>query len=189
MRGELRQIGPGGKGWDRRLAIIPLGLAAVLAAVATTTATAQPRAGGAVARRSAAVAPAVVRTAMESVRGHRELVLTTAASHTLYFFKPDTASRPACTGGCAATWPPFRSAATRVSHPSSVRGRFTFHRGANGRQLEYNGHPLYTYSGDRGPRQDHGEGFLGKWFVATPGLRASAPPKGKPTATPKPYGY
>jgi len=41
---------------------------------------------------------------------------------------------------------------------------------ANGNQVEYNGHLLYAYSGDTAPGQTNGEGLLGKWFVATPGL-------------------
>jgi len=41
---------------------------------------------------------------------------------------------------------------------------------ANGNQIEYNGHLLYAYSGDTAPGQTNGEGLLGKWFVAIPGL-------------------
>ena len=40
----------------------------------------------------------------------------------------------------------------------------------NGNQIEYNGHPLYTFSGDSAPRQTNGEGLYGVWFVATPDL-------------------
>jgi predicted lipoprotein with Yx(FWY)xxD motif len=41
---------------------------------------------------------------------------------------------------------------------------------ANGNQVEYNGHPLYTYAGDTGPGQTTGEGAGGVWHVVTPGL-------------------
>src|SRR6266581_1853625 len=40
----------------------------------------------------------------------------------------------------------------------------------NGNQVEYNGHPLYTFSGDSAPGQTNGEGITGMWFVATPNL-------------------
>ncbi|MBV9257350.1 MAG: hypothetical protein JO215_04975, partial [Ktedonobacteraceae bacterium] len=44
---------------------------------------------------------------------------------------------------------------------------------ANGHQLCYNGHPLYTYSGDTSPGQTNGEGIGNKWFVATSDLAAN----------------
>ena len=39
-------------------------------------------------------------------------VLTNATGRTLYWFAPDTATRSACDGTCAAYWPPVRGAAT-----------------------------------------------------------------------------
>ncbi|TMC88875.1 MAG: hypothetical protein E6J10_02220 [Chloroflexi bacterium] len=42
--------------------------------------------------------------------------------------------------------------------------------GCKRQQVEYNGHPLYTYSGDTAPGRTNGEGLLGKWFVSTPSL-------------------
>ncbi len=39
-------------------------------------------------------------------------VLTNAKGRTLYWFAPDTATRSACYGTCAAYWPPVRGAAT-----------------------------------------------------------------------------
>ncbi len=42
---------------------------------------------------------------------------------------------------------------------------------ANGNQVEYNGHLLYTFSGDSGPAQSHGEGVGNKWFVVTTDLK------------------
>ena len=46
---------------------------------------------------------------------------------------------------------------------------------AGGEQVTYNQWPLYTFAGDAGPGQTNGQGifgFGGRWFVATPGLRA-----------------
>jgi predicted lipoprotein with Yx(FWY)xxD motif len=40
----------------------------------------------------------------------------------------------------------------------------------NGNQVEYNGHPLYTFSGDTAPGQANGEGVAGMWYVVTPNL-------------------
>jgi predicted lipoprotein with Yx(FWY)xxD motif len=81
-------------------------------------------------------------------------VLTNAAGHTLYWFAPDTSTKSACYGSCAAYWPP-------VSGPlkagPGVTGKLaTIARTGGGTQETYDGHPLYTYVGDSGPGQAHG---------------------------------
>jgi hypothetical protein len=45
---------------------------------------------------------------------------------------------------------------------------------ANGKQVAYNGHPLYTYSKDSDSGDAYGQGIGGKWFVATPDLAVAA---------------
>ncbi len=120
----------------------------------------------------------VVRTASVVVNGRSETVLTNSAGRTLYYNTQDSASKVTCSSGCASIWPPLTSSAGSVSAPSSVGGNFTFYSGPNGRQVEYNGHPLYTYSGDTGPDQSKGEGVLGIWYVATPGLSAASTSSG-----------
>ncbi|HLX39025.1 MAG TPA: hypothetical protein VKR42_00750, partial [Ktedonobacteraceae bacterium] len=54
---------------------------------------------------------------------------------------------------------------------------------ANGQQIEYNGHPLYIFSKDTAPGQTSGEGFNGKWFVATPTLSIQSAPQSTPTSS------
>ena len=58
---------------------------------------------------------------------------------------------------------------------ASLPGVLGVVKNANGTQVTYNGHPLYTYSGDSAAGQTHGEGFAGKWFVATPVLAKNKP--------------
>jgi predicted lipoprotein with Yx(FWY)xxD motif len=81
-------------------------------------------------------------------------VLTNATGRTLYWFAPDTSTKSTCYGSCAAYWPP-------VSGPlkagPGVTGRLgTIARTGGGTQETYDGHPLYTYVGDSGPGQAHG---------------------------------
>jgi secreted repeat protein with Y-X4-D motif len=57
----------------------------------------------------------------------------------------------------------------------------------NGQQVEYNGHPLYNYSGDTAPGQTNGEGIGGMWFVATTTLSVQSAPQVTPTSSG--YGY
>ena len=94
---------------------------------------------------------------------------------TLYYFKPDTPTTSACTGGCAGTWPPLLSTGTgSPTSAATLPGTLTAVTTANGNQVEYNGHLLYTYSGDSAAGQTNGEGVGGKWFVCTPDLAAAS---------------
>ena len=101
------------------------------------------------------------------------MVLVGPDGHTLYYFTPDTAAgQPTCTGGCTGTWPPL--VATNPTEASAATGKLATVNGANGMQVTYNGHPLYEFMGDSATGQANGEGILGKWHAATPGLAAGA---------------
>ena len=118
---------------------------------------------------------AVLQTATATVKGQSETILTDAHGKTLYYFTSDTAKSSACTGGCAQVWPALLNAGSNVPTSSaSLPGKLTVLTDTNGSQVEYNGHLLYTYSGDSGSGQTNGEGLFGKWFVATPTLAAQS---------------
>jgi predicted lipoprotein with Yx(FWY)xxD motif len=96
-------------------------------------------------------------------------VLTNANGRTLYWFAPDTATRSACYGTCAAYWPPVRGA---VTAGPGVTGRLgTITRSDGSVQATYDGHPLYTYVGDTGAGQANGNRLNlngGLWYEITP---------------------
>jgi predicted lipoprotein with Yx(FWY)xxD motif len=112
---------------------------------------------------------AILQTASATVNGKSVTLLTNPQSMTLYYFLPDTATTSACTGGCASTWPPYLSKDISGSS-STLPGKLTLQTNANGQQVTYNGHPLYTYGGDTSAGQTNGEGIGNKWFVATSDL-------------------
>lgn len=163
------------------LAAPPLVLAVALAGCGSSHSSTTSKKSASSTPKSA-VAALTVKTAKVTVSGTSETVFTNAAGRTLYYFTPDTPTKIACTAqtrlpngdACTAVWPPLTTSASTVNAPSGVSGTFTVYKGANGNQVEYNGHPLYTFSGDTGPDQSHGEGLLGKWFVATPSLAPAA---------------
>ncbi len=130
---------------------------------------------------------AIIKTTSATVNGQSVTILTNAKGMTLYYFKPDTATTSACTGSCAGFWPPlvFTSSGS-PSSASSLPGTLSVVTDANGQQVEYNGHMLYTYSGDTAPGQTNGEGVKGSWFVATTTLPSI---QGAPQATPTRSGY
>jgi Secreted repeat of unknown function len=58
---------------------------------------------------------------------------------------------------------------------STVSGKFSVLTDANGRQVLYNGHPLYAFVKDKASSDANGEGvnaFGGTWHPATPDLPA-----------------
>ena len=112
--------------------------------------------GAAVATPKAASAASV--TAGSQVLKARSIggmeVLTNASGLTLYSFAPDTPSRSACYGSCAAYWPPVPG---KVSAGPGVTGAIgSIKRTGGSTQATYDGHPLYTYIGDSAPGQDKG---------------------------------
>jgi predicted lipoprotein with Yx(FWY)xxD motif len=129
---------------------------------------------------------AIIKTTSATVNGKSVTILTNAQGMTLYYFKPDTATKSACTGSCASNWPPFvfSGSGSPVS-ANALPGSLSVVTDAHGQQVEYNGHLLYRFSGDTAPGQTHGEGIKGVWFVATTTL----PAQGAPQATPTQNGY
>jgi predicted lipoprotein with Yx(FWY)xxD motif len=99
---------------------------------------------------------------------------------------------------CLAHWIPVtvKSSATSVSLGANVKGKIGFvARSASTKQVTFNSYPLYTFAGDSGPKQSHGEGAAfagGKWYVvkassasvgATPIVRAASSVGGATTTT------
>ena len=171
--------------------VIEVAAFAALAGLAGLTAPAGLR-GGVPATRVAAAAVAAVSVAALAVLGASVAVangpgataaggslqtthiggvtvVTNANGRTLYWFAPDTATRSACYGTCAAYWPPVRGAATAGP---GVTGRLgTITRSDGSVQATYDGHPLYTYVGDTAKGQANGNRLNlngGLWYEVTP---------------------
>jgi predicted lipoprotein with Yx(FWY)xxD motif len=136
--------------------------------------------GGTSTGSGAAASPSstpLSHTASIQVAGKTQTVLKNAKGRTLYYLTADTATTIACTGGCASNWPPLLSpSGTPTSNPA-LPGTLSVLNGANGNQVLYNGHPLYSYIKDGDTGDAYGQGVGGKWFVATPDLAAAATPK------------
>jgi predicted lipoprotein with Yx(FWY)xxD motif len=81
-------------------------------------------------------------------------VLTNAKGLTLYWFAPDTPRSSACTGSCAAYWPPVTG--DPMAGPGVIGRLGTIKRSGGTEQATYEGHPLYTYVGDSARGQANG---------------------------------
>jgi predicted lipoprotein with Yx(FWY)xxD motif len=142
-------------------------------AVAVVTITAAAVAVILLTRSSTPAAPrAATPAAAPSVRvAQTKLgrILVNGQGRTLYLYMKDRGTKSACSRRCAQVWPPATVSGAPVAGPGVAAAKLTTTRSAdNGRQLVYNGHPLYTLSADVRPGQINGEGFLGTWFVVSP---------------------
>jgi predicted lipoprotein with Yx(FWY)xxD motif len=104
------------------------------------------------------------------VNGKMQNVLTNSKGMTLYYDREDTPTS-VCTGSCAWDWPPLLIASGSPTSAVPLPGKLGTLMDANGRQVTYNGHPLYIFAVDPGPHQTLGEGEEGDWHVATTDLK------------------
>ena len=115
-------------------------------------------------------------------------VLTNAGGLTLYWFAKDTPSQSNCNGSCATYWPPVIATGATAS-TSLPHGFGTIKRADGQTQLTYDGHPLYTYTGDTAAGQVNGNGLNASgalWWAVTPSgadLGSAAAPAASPTSS------
>ncbi len=107
----------------------------------------------------------IVASTQVNVNGQMQMVLTTGTGMTLYYRTSDPAPGSTCTGACAQAWPPFIVQGNLIP-TENFQGQLTVHTTANGNQAEYNGHPLYTYNGDKA-HEVNGQGLNGVWNAVT----------------------
>jgi predicted lipoprotein with Yx(FWY)xxD motif len=138
-----------------------------------------PSAPAATGQVNAAAAGSVTIKTMSTSKG---TVLTNAAGLTLYWFAKDTATKSNCDGSCATYWPPVIGTATAAAGTSLPHGFGTIKRADGQTQATYDGHPLYTYTGDTAAGQFNGNDLNasgGLWWAATPSgsaLKSSSKP-------------
>jgi predicted lipoprotein with Yx(FWY)xxD motif len=149
--GALAGAGPGRRARARAqsaMSVVVGGVSAVSVAALALLGVAVVSAGG------SPVAAADVGATLKTVKIDGVDVLTNADGLTLYWFVPDTATSSKCFGSCAIYWPPVSGS---PSAGPGVTGKLgTIKRPGGGLQATYDGHPLYTYIGDRGPGQANG---------------------------------
>jgi predicted lipoprotein with Yx(FWY)xxD motif len=98
--------------------------------------------------------------------------LTEANGQAVYLWAKDTGGMSACTGACAGAWPPVTATGSVTASGSAKASELgTITRSDGTKQVTYDGHPLYTFSGDSGPGTATGQGndgFGAKWWLVSP---------------------
>ena len=90
--------------------------------------------------------------------------LTNAAGLSLYTYDKDIANsaKSACSGPCAANWPPLLA-----QDGDQASGDYSIvMRDDGSKQWAFKGKPLYQWSKDQKPGDKNGDGFNGVWHLA-----------------------
>ena len=106
---------------------------------------------------------------LATISGIPSQALVGSNGRTLYLFQADKNGTSACTGACAAAWPPD----IVTGQPQAASGLNqallgTITRPDGTMQLTYNGHPLYYFTADAAAGTAHGQGvkaFGAEWYV------------------------
>ena len=98
--------------------------------------------------------------------------LTDGSGRAVYLWAKDSGGMSACTGACAGAWPPVTTTGTATASGSAKASDLgTITRSDGSKQVTYDGHPLYYFSGDSGPGTATGQGsdgFGAKWWLVAP---------------------
>ena len=131
-------------------------------------ASAEP-AGGSTGSAAAAAGSGLVITTKSGSAG---AFLTDGSGRAVYLWVKDGKDSSACSGACAGAWPPVTTTgAVTGSGGVNMADLSTITRSGGAKQVVYDGHPLYYFSGDSGPGQVNGQGsdgFGAKWWLVDP---------------------
>lgn len=110
---------------------------------------------------------AFIHTAVVTLNGKMVHVLTNNKGFMLYYYMKDMMGSSSCTGGCAMNWPPLLAPQGMMTVDSSemLPKKLSVHKTANGNQVFYDNHALYTYAGDMQAGQFSGRGEGGVWYL------------------------
>jgi predicted lipoprotein with Yx(FWY)xxD motif len=109
---------------------------------------------------------------VETHSGSMGTYLTNGSGRTLYLFAADRGGQSACSGACAAAWPPLTTKGKPVASGAAKASKLaTITRKDGATQVTYGGHPLYTFTGDSAAGDTNGQGssaFGAKWWLVSP---------------------
>ncbi len=103
--------------------------------------------------------------------------ILTSQGMTLYRFAQDEADVSNCYDQCAANWPPLLASSGEPTAGEGLSGQLgVIERTDSGRQVTYNGQPLYFFIKDSKFGDTTGQGVGDVWFVVNPADTAMAAP-------------
>ena len=147
---------------------IPLASALLATACGSAAASSPSSAPAAGSSASASTTGTVISTQA----GSAGAFLTAGSGRAVYLWAKDGMNMSACTGACAAAWPPVPATGTLTATGGAKASDLgTITRSDGTKQATYDGHPLYYFAGDSAAGQANGQGsdsFGAKWWLVAP---------------------
>ena len=146
---------------------IPLA-SALLATACSSAAASSPSSAPAAGGSASASATGTVITTQVGPAG---AFLTAGSGRAVYLWAKDGMNMSACSGACAAAWPPVPATGKLTANGGAKASDLgTITRSDGTKQVTYDGHPLYYFVGDSAAGQANGQGsdnFGAKWWLVT----------------------
>ena len=157
----------------RAIGAAGIGLVAAACSSSSSTTASSPATSPATVQGSSTAATGQVASAatvsLRALSGIPGMALVGGNGRTLYLFQADKDGTSACSGSCAAAWPPDTvTGAPKAGGGVSQSLLGTIKRPDGTTQVTYNGHPLYYFSADSAGGAAHGQGvkaFGAEWYV------------------------
>jgi predicted lipoprotein with Yx(FWY)xxD motif len=110
---------------------------------------------------------AFIHTGVATINGTKVNVLMTNKGFAVYYYRADPMLKATCTGQCAHDWPPILAPQGMMTISSSMTlpRQLSVHQTANGAQVFYDSHALYTYAADMQPGTATGRAQDMLWYL------------------------
>ena len=138
---------------------VKLGVPVAAGLLAAACSTAAGTSGSSAPASSGTSAGSATGTVIESHAGSGGTFLTDGSGRAVYLWVKDGMNKSTCSGACAGAWPPVTAKGqVTASGGAKAADLGTITRSDGGKQVTYDGHPLYFFAGDSGPGQTNGQG-------------------------------
>jgi predicted lipoprotein with Yx(FWY)xxD motif len=148
-------------------------LAAACSSGSSSAAAPAGSSGASSANSASGSAAASGGTAIATATSSGSTFLTDGSGRAVYLWVQDTGDASSCSGACAGAWPPVTTTGAPTAAGSAKPSDLgTITRSDGTKQVTYDGHPLYYFSGDSGAGTAAGQGsdsFGAKWWLVSPG--------------------
>jgi predicted lipoprotein with Yx(FWY)xxD motif len=136
-------------------------------AAVSTSSSSTTSAASSTTSSSAAASPALA-VATNAKLGMK--IIVAASGKAVYMFVPDGSSTTSKVPAAVKTvWPPVTASGTATVGSGLDQAKLALQPQPDGtKQVAYNGHLLYTFSGDTAPGTANGERLASVWFVLSP---------------------